>query len=176
MDMRRRLIYVLVTGMSILSLSNLAQARDLKIGVVNMQRAVSESKEGKAAEERLLDEKKKKEAELNRKLKEFYAKEAELRKSWTILKEADRQKKAEQSQQELQNLQKLYLEAERELMAKKTKVMMQITDKLSKVIQQIAKKESFDYIFANAAVLWAPLHVDLTNEVIRRYNNMGGKN
>ena len=70
-------------------------------------------------------------------------------------------------------LQKRYLQAERELMARKTKVMLKITKKLNKIIQKIARNGKFDYIFANAAVLWAPRHVDLTNEVIRQYN--GGK-
>ena len=145
-------------------------AAKLKIGVVNMQRAVSETKEGKAAEKKLLGMKKKLEASLNRKLKEFYKKEAEMRKSWSILKDPERRKRAQQSQRQFQALQKQYLQAERSLMKQKTKVMLQITKKLTKVIQRLAKQQRFDYIFSNAAVLWAPRHVDLTNEVIRRFN------
>jgi len=151
-------------------LSSPARAAGPKIGVVNMQRAVSETKEGQSAEKKLLGMKKKLEDSLNRKLKEFYQKEGEMRKRWSILKDEERRKKAAESQQEFQALQKQYLEAERSLMANKTKVMLKITRKLTKVIQAIAQREKYDYIFSNAAVLWAPQHVDLTNEVIRRFN------
>jgi outer membrane protein len=145
-------------------------AAKLKIGVVNMQRAVSETKEGKRAEKKLLGMKKKLEATLNRKLKEFYKREGEMRKRWSILKDAERRKRGKESQKQFQGLQKQYLQAERSLMKQKTKIMLQITKKLTRVIQRIAKKQRYDYIFSNAAILWAPRHVDLTNEVIRQFN------
>jgi Skp family chaperone for outer membrane proteins len=55
-------------------------------------------------------------------------------------------------------------------MSKKTKMMLRITKKLGRIIKKIAAKDRYDYIFNNAALLHAPRHVDLTNEVIRRYN------
>jgi outer membrane protein len=153
-----------------LLLSGSATAKDLRIGVVDMQRAVSETDEGKAAEQQLMTVKKKLEDELNRKLKEFYEEDEKLRKSWSVLKDGEKQKRAEDSRKKFEGLQKRYMDAERELMAKKTDVMMKITKKLNKVIEDIAQRDKFDYIFANAAVLWAPRHVDITNEVIRLYN------
>lgn len=148
-----------------------AQAKDLRIGVVDLQRAVNETDEGKKEEANLKSRKDKLEGELNRKLKEFYDEEEKLRKSWSILKEADRQKKAQESRQKFEGLQKRYLEAERELMEAKTKAMMKITEKLNKIIKTIAEKDKYDYIFNNAAVLWAPRPTDMTNEVIRLYNS-----
>jgi outer membrane protein len=147
-----------------------ACAQKLRIGVVDMQRAVSETNEGKGAEARLMGAKKKYEAELNRKLKEFYDEEEKLRKAWSILKDDEKRKRAADSRKKFEDLQKQYLNAERTLMEKKTKEMMRITQKLNKVIQRIAEKEKYDYIFSNAAVLWAPRHVDVTNEVIRAFN------
>jgi outer membrane protein len=147
-----------------------AEAKQPRIGVVNMQRAISETNEGKQAEKKLNSLKKKLENELNRKLKEFYKEEEKLRKAWSILKEPEKRKRQKQSQEKFQGLQKRYMEAERELMKRKTKAMMSITKKMTGIIQRMAKKEKYDYIFANAAVLWAPRHVDLTNEVIRAYN------
>ncbi len=152
------------------SFSTSAIAKGLKIGVVDMQRAVSETKEGKKAEKQLMGMKKKLESELNRKLKGFYAEEEKLRKAWSVLKESEKQKRAQASRKKFEALQKRYLDAERELMAKKTKIMMKITKRLNTVIMKIAKKEKYDYIFNNAGVLWAPRHVDLTNAVIRHYD------
>ena len=155
---------------AVLLYSGAARARELHIGVVNMERAVRETDEGKAAENTLMNKKKKLEAELNRKLKEFYEKEEQLRKAWSILKDGEKQKRAGESRQQFEALQKRYLEAERDLMEDKTKAMMKISGKINKVIQVLAQRDKYDYIFNNAAVMWAPQHVDLTNEVIRALN------
>ncbi len=164
---RTAFLSVVVSG---LLCAGSVSARDLRIGVVDMQRAVSETEEGRNAEAQLMGVKKKLEAELNRKLKEFYDEEEKVRKAWSILKEDEKRKRAGDSRKKFEGLQKRYLDAERELMEKKTKVMMKITQRLNTVIQKIAQQSKYDYIFANAAVLWAPRHVDLTNEVIRQYN------
>jgi outer membrane protein len=164
----KSLLVIGVIGAAMLA-TGPAEAR-LKIGVVNMQRAVSETKEGQRAEARLTKKKKKLEAELNRKLKEFYDKEAKLRQAWKILKDKEKRKRAQASRKEFESLQKRYLMAERELMKLKTREMLKITKKLSRVVERIAKRDKYDYIFSNAAVLWAPRHVDLTNEVIRQFD------
>lgn len=172
--MKSRLLGVVV-AITLLA-GNAYAAGGLRIGVVNMQRAVSETEEGKAAEKQLNDLKQKLEAEINRKLKEFSGEEEKLRKSWSILKDEEKRKRAEDSQKKYQELQKRYVEAERELMDRKTNIMVKIGEKLNKIIQNLAQRDKYDYIFANEALLWAPPHVDLTNEVIREYNkSKGGK-
>ena len=150
--------------------AGVAEAK-IKIGVVNLQRAVGETKEGKQAEAKLRAYKKRKEAELNRKLKQFYKKEQELRKAWSVLKETEKRKRAMTSRKKFEALQKEYIQAERHLLKLKAKEMLRIQKKLNVIIAKIAKRDKFDYIFNNAAVLWAPRHVDLTNMVIRAFNN-----
>jgi outer membrane protein len=147
-----------------------ASAQKLRIGVVDMQRAVSETNEGKAAESRLMGAKKKYETELKRKLKEFNDEEEKLHKAWSILKDDEKRKRAADSRKKFEDLQKQYMSAERTLMEKKTQEMLRITKRVNTMIQKIAQKDKYDYIFTNAAVLWAPRHVDVTNEVIRAFN------
>ena len=142
----------------------------LKIGVVNMQRAVSETSDGKKAEGTLKMLKKKLEDEINGKMKAAYDNERQLRKQWSILKDAEKRKRAEESMKRMEGLRKEYMLAERKLMERKTKEMLKISRKLNRIIQRLATRDNYDYIFANAAVLWAPRHVDVTNEVIRLYN------
>jgi outer membrane protein len=167
--MNRTLITLSVVGLALCGTSR-AEAKDLRIGVVDMQRAISETEDGKSAEDKLKRRKDQLEAELNRKLKEFYGEEEKMRKAWAILKDDEKRKRAEESRQKFEALQKRYMDAERELMKRKTEAMLAITKKLTAIIQRLAQSQKFDYIFANAAVLWAPRHVDVTNEVIRAYN------
>ena len=128
-----------------------AHAKNLRIAVVNMQRAVSESNAGKKAEAQLKDMKKKLEQELNRKLKEFYKQEAQLRKTMAMLKEPEKRKRADEHRKKFEGLQKRYMEAERELMAKKTKVMMNIHQNLAKHIES---SEDVDKLKEEAANLY----------------------
>ena len=88
-----KFLRICVTASAALLFASVAQARDLKIGVVNMQRAVSETKEGQAAEKRLGKMKDQLQAELDRKMKELSAKQAELAKAWKILKDKERSKR-----------------------------------------------------------------------------------
>jgi len=166
-----KFLRICVIASAAVLLGGVAQARDLKIGVVNMQRAVSETKEGQAAEKRLAKMKDKLQAELDRKMKELSAKQAELAKAWKILKDKERGKRQAEFRKEYEALMKRAADAERTLMQRKTREMLNITKRLSKVIEKLAKRSKYDYIFANAAVLWAPRHVDLTNEVIREFDN-----
>jgi outer membrane protein len=164
----KSLLVIGVIGAALLA-AGPAEARP-KIGVVNMQRAVSETKEGQRAEARLKKRKDKLEAELHRKFKELSKKQQELVKALSILKPKERRKRQAEFGKEYEAVQKRALMAERELMKLKTKEMLKITKKLSRVVERLAKRDKYDYIFANAAVLWAPRHVDLTNEVIRQFD------
>jgi outer membrane protein len=168
MEMKKLLLICGIAGC--LLLPGAVRAKGLRIGVVDMKRAVAETKEGKAANARLKRLKQKLEAELNRKLKEFYAKQAKLQKAMSILKDDEKRKRIAESRKEFEVLQKRYLQAERQLMSKQTQALLKIQKKLAKVIQKLAKRDGYDYIFNGAAILWAPRHTDLTNEVIRQYN------
>ena len=67
----KRTLTILTTGLVLCALPGLSLAKGLRIGVVNMQRAVGETNEGKNAEKELQKMKGKLENELNRKLKEM---------------------------------------------------------------------------------------------------------
>lgn len=160
-------ISVLVLG---LCSSSFAYARGLRIGVVNMQRAVGETADGKRAEARLKRMKKQLEGSLSKKMADFYAEEKQLRKSWSILQDAEKRKRAQASAKKFEGLRKEYMMAERKLLRQKTVELQKISVKLNRIILKLAKRDKYDYIFSNAAVLYAPRHTDMTNEVIRLYN------
>gem|GEM_PF-2741988 len=147
----------------------------LKIGVVNMQRAVSETTDGKSAEQHLKASKTTAEKDLNGKIQTALKDEKKLSKSWKVLKEDDRKKKAAAAQERIQGLQQEYVAAERNLMEEKTRIMLEISKKLNLAIQQVAKRDGYDYIMTNAAVLWAPKSSDVTDAVIAQYNKLPGK-
>ena len=145
---------------------------DVTIGYVNVQRAILEVEEGKRAKNQLkvtFEEKQKKlterEAEL-KKLKDTIDKELAGKND-----EATNKKKAE-FQNKLLELQQVFMKEQQDLQAAEQKQLSVITDKMRGVIKDIGEAGAYTIILEiqDSRLLYAKPHLDLTNEVIRKYN------
>jgi outer membrane protein len=144
-----------------------------KIAVVDIQRAILESTEGKAAIGNL-------KAEADRKQKEFDAKKEELRKldeelakQASILKPDALQKKQQELQTKVQQAQQTAMRMQQELQEKEMKTTGPIQEKVLRAIAQIADREKFSMVLRSEVVLWPQQNEnDITNEVIRKTNAM----
>jgi Skp family chaperone for outer membrane proteins len=67
-------------------------------------------------------------------------------------------------------LQQIYATMNRELNEAQMKVQQKILGQMSQVLGEIGKERDFKMIVNKEALLWAVPHLDITNEVIRRYN------
>lgn len=147
-------------------------AKDLLIGYVNIQRAILEVDEGKRAKNALkstFEAKQKKLTEREEELKKL--KDAIERESVVKDDAATRQRKAE-FQNKLLELQQVFLKEQQELQAEEQKQLSAITEKMKKVIQDIGEQGGYTLILEiqDSRLLYAKAHLDLTNEVIRKYN------
>ena len=52
--------------------------------------------------------------------------------------------------------------------------MAGILQRLQQVVAEIAERESFNYVMDKGTLLYAPQAADITNEVVRRYNDRFG--
>jgi outer membrane protein len=153
-----------------------AQAED-RIAFVDLQRALEETNDGKAAKARLKSDFDKKQQELDakqeelKKLKEAFDKKASLMKPEALQKEqADLQGRFMQLQDTFQRLQK-------DLAAKEQEATRGILGKLTLVVQKIAEREHFAMVLErSSSVVWGQPALDVTNEVIRTYNSAAGNN
>lgn len=150
-----------------------AHAEKPLIGYVNLQRAVIEVEEGKRAQASLqkkIDEKKKaiepKEAELKA-LRDTLEKQSVVKKD-----DAATRKQRAEFQQKLIELQQTMMKEQQELQGIEQKELSAITAKMRKVIDQIGREGGYTLILesTDARLLFAKAHLDLTNEVIRKYN------
>ena len=87
-----------------------------------------------------------------------------------------REKEAE-LQGRMQKVQQTYLRHQQDLQAKEQAETGKIYERMNRIIGKIAQAENFTMIFerAQSAVLFAKPHLDLTNELIRRYNGGASK-
>ena len=163
---------ILVAALATFSLlaPRVARAADVKIAYVDLQRAIAEVDEGKAARARLeqmRDAKQKeidKEQEVLKKEKDTYDKQA------ATMTEATRNAQAGELQKKFLDLQQRFEKGRAELSETERETFGGILAKVQPIIQTIAQRDGFTMVLEKTGILWAPPSLDVTNELIRLFN------
>ena len=166
----RRLLLVLSLLLAVRS----AHAQSLKIGYVDVQRAVQEVEEGKQARARLKSELDKKRSDIDTRRANLEKMKAEYDKQAAVLSDDAKRKKQEELQKAFIEAQNQANEMQEELSGKEQEAMSSISKRLLQVVAEVSEKDSFSFVLDKAALLYAPAASDLTNEIIRRYNERFG--
>lgn len=145
-----------------------------KIAYVDLQRALEETEEGKKAKAKLKADFEKKQKELDARQDELKKMKADLDKSAPMMKQEQLQAKTQELQQKLVALQETYMRLQKDLQEKEGAETGRIFKRMQVVIAQIAQAEGVTYVLErNSGLLYAPPSLDLTNELIRKYNASG---
>ena len=144
----------------------------VKIGVVDLQRAINETEDGRQAKRRLkklFDERQK---SLDQKQQALKAQKDSLERQQDVLSEDALRKKAEQFQTEVMELQQEYMQYQQELSAKEQELTSKILEKMQGILRRIGQQDGYTLIMeANeGGVVWVPSNLDLTDVLIQRYN------
>ena len=145
-----------------------------KIAYVDLQRALEETDEGKKAKAKLKADFDKKQKELDQRQEELKKMKSDLDKQQSILTPAKLQEKQTELQQKLVALQETYVRLQKDLQEKEATATQGIFKKMQGIIASIAEKEGVTYVLErNSGILYAPPSLDLTNELIRKFNSAG---
>lgn len=150
-----------------------ADAQEIKIGVVDLQRAMNETEDGRRAKKRLKVLFDKRQKELDAIQEDLKKMGEQLEQQKNVLAENVLRERYAQYQQKLAELQQLYMESQRELAAKEAEFTQQILERMQAILRRIGQTEGFTLIVeANeGGVVFSPSHLDLTDRVIQRYNS-----
>lgn len=152
--------------------ASVAHAGDFKAAYVDIQRAVMEVEEGKAAKGRLqkmADEKQRafeaEQAAIKAEVDAFQKQRGMMDDKARDAKEMELQKKTFDFAQRAEKLRAEIAGSERQELAS-------IFPKLEELLGQIAQREGLTMVFdrSSSGLAWAPPSLDLTNELIRMYN------
>ncbi|HXN56069.1 MAG TPA: OmpH family outer membrane protein [Myxococcales bacterium] len=143
----------------------------LKIGYVDLQRAVQEVEEGKALGVTLKGELEQRRAQLDKKKQELEKMKTDYDKQSAVLSEDAKRKKQEDLQRAFSEAQASANEMQNDLSRKEEEGLRGIEKRMTQIISEVAERESFSFILQRAAVLHGPPALDATNEVVRRYND-----
>jgi outer membrane protein len=154
----------------------LAHAEDIKLGYVDMQRAVAETEDGRKARASLKKVFDQKQKELDEQQEALKKKKEDFDKKRTLLSADKVREKEMELQADFEKVQQSYLRHQRDLQEKEGEAMQKILERMNRIITKIAMAENFTMILdrAQAGLVFAKPHLDLTNDLIRRYNSGEG--
>ena len=165
----RRLLVAMATVVP-LSFAATAHAQATKLGYVNFQKALSELDEAKAAKDRLEKLKAQKQSDLDKAQDSFKKEQEAFQKQAPTMTEQARNEKGEALQKKYLEITQNFEKGRTELAQKENEEFQPIVEKLRTVIKNIATKEGFTMVFDAAGLAYASDSLDLTNQVIRTYN------
>ena len=142
----------------------------IKVGYVDLQKTLNETKAGKAAKARLERDKTKKQKSLDQQQKELQKLAADLEKQRAVLKPQALEQKQRELQEKYVKLQEVYVKLQQDLAKEEAKLVREIFKKAQPAIQAIAKEKGFTMILEKneGAVLWADTNLDITDAVNAR--------
>ena len=147
-------------------------AADLKLGYIDMQRALNGSEAGKEAKEQLAARVKKYQDEINLKQDDLKKLKDELEKQGMLLSESARASKEKDYQNKLKDFQRFTKDAQDELQGKDEEFTRKILEGMEKVIQDYGRKNGYSFIFVkNESMLFVDDKADLTEEVLKLFNS-----
>jgi outer membrane protein len=167
----RSLAITAALTLSALALPAAAQA-DLKLGYVDLQRALNEVEEGKVAKSALKREFDQKQKLLDDKQEELKRLKADFDKQAVVMAEDARRDRQNELDRKLMEVQGLFMQLQKELSERERDATRGIFDKMNAIIREIAEADGFTMVFerGDAGLMYAPPSLDLTNELIRKYN------
>jgi outer membrane protein len=141
-----------------------------KVGFIDLQRTLGETKVGKAAKAKLEGEKTTKQKQVNDKKDALMKDKEELDKQRVVLKPDAIAKREKELQDRYVELQQLFVQLQQDLAKSEATLTREIFGKASTIIESIAKRDGYTMIVEKneGAVLWADPAVDITSEVNKR--------
>jgi outer membrane protein len=141
-----------------------------RFGFINIQRIASESAEGKASSGRLEALRTKKANELNDKNKQLETLQAKQKSS--VVSEETRAQVQRDIDKITVDIQRLTQDAQQELQDMQNELQLEFQRKVAPVIQAVATEKSIQMLFSqgDSGLVWADAALDLTVEVIRRFD------
>jgi len=170
----RRFLPVLAFALAARTAAAQSAPPAMKVAYVDVQRAVSEVQEGKAARTRLQNELQQKRADLEKKRADLEKMKADYDKQAPVLSEDAKRKKQEDLQKAYMDAQSAGQQMQEELSGKEQEAMQSISKRLVQVVAEIADRDGFTLVLDRAALLYAPTGYDVTSEVVRRYDERFG--
>lgn len=150
-----------------------AALADMKVGYVDLQRALQEVGEGKTARDRLKGDMERKKTELENEQNKLRDDKNVLDKQASMMSEEVRNQKYTELQKRLYDLTQKAEKMQVDMAKTEQGELKKIFEKMDPIISAIAQREGLTLVFekTDSGLVYAPASLDLTNELVRTYND-----
>lgn len=162
----------LAVAACVFAVAPLASAQ-MRVAVVDTQRAVMETEDGLRAQATLKKLFDKRQRELDQKQKDLQKEREQLEKNRAQLNNEAMAKRIETWQREMAQVQAVFVEYNKELQQKQNELTQPIVQKTVGIIRRLATQEGFDLVLERQAATYVRADLDLTDRVITLYNRGG---
>lgn len=149
----------------------------LKIAVVDMQRALHETEDGRKAKATLKKLFEDRQKTLDKQQNDLKSLKESLDKQHDVLAPAVLSKKQEELQKAFSDLQTTYMEFQRELASKEGELTKDIIERMQRIMRRVGQTDGYSLVLERneSGVVYVPSNYDLTDLLIQRYNAGEGK-
>ena len=171
MPPRRGRVVVLAAALGLLvSLVGRTAAAQMKVAVIDIQRAVMQSEDGLRAQATLKKLFDSRQQELNKRQTDMQKQKEEIDKQSRVLSQQSLQKKVDDWQKQMVELQQTFVEYNKELEKKQKELTDPIFERVIGTVKRIAGTDGYDLIVDRATVAFSRSDLDLTDRVIQLSN------
>lgn len=144
---------------------------DGKVGYVDMQLAITQTKGGKAAFNKLKAFQSTKQKQLDKKKKEMEKEKTELEKKFAVFSDEKKMQVQQDFQKKAIAAEKYFRDSQMELAKKEKDLLEPVVTGLREAIAKFGEKEGYEMIFekTGSSVLFAKKGTDLTAKVVKSY-------
>lgn len=171
--MKRFLVVTLVVFCILaVNMTSIASAETFKVGVVDLSKALNESDAGKRAKADLESLIKSKQTSIEEKRKNIEKLKTDLEKQAAIISPEAKKAKEEELERLIRDYQRIVADSQAEVKKKEGELTGEILKDLRDTINKIASEEGYSLVieYAEGIILYANKSLDITDKVIKRYN------
>ncbi|MDP2683182.1 MAG: OmpH family outer membrane protein [Deltaproteobacteria bacterium] len=150
--------------------SGAAVAAELKLGYVNLQKALNECLAGKEAVLELEAETKKRQEQIDVKQEDLKKLNEEIEKKKTVWSADMQEQKQKELQSRMQEFQRFYLQSNDDLKRREQEKKTVIVKDLIEIAKPLAKEKGYTFLFELQGLIYGPPEADLTNDLIKAYD------
>lgn len=167
----------LVAALLLSTIAPRLYAQATRIAVVDLQRALNETEDGRRAKNRLKALFNRRQQALDKRQNELKVLKTEIEAQQKVLSREALQKRVEDYQKAFIELQSTYVEYQRELAQKEAQLTREIIARMERILRRIGQTEGYTLIVERneGGVVWVPSNLDVTDLVIQRYNAGEGR-
>ncbi|MEW6001063.1 MAG: OmpH family outer membrane protein [Nitrospirota bacterium] len=169
----RKLLLLVLTILIVPTLS--FGADSIKTGVVDGLKALNESEAGKKAKSDLESMRAAKQAVIDEKGKVIEKLRSELEKQASVLSAEAKKNKEEELERLIREYQRLVQDSEAEFKKKRMELEDMISKEIFEIVDKIGKEDGYMLILDRNAVLYSDKGIDITDTVIKKYNESKAK-